>query len=151
MNSNLPTSTVIPKAARTFAGDRSMDIANAVRGLTAASAEPLLQARITFGAAVSNTRRVKIQVVNPDNKPCFGLFNVHVVIGLTESGGPGGVQTVTLVTGTTIASVVSHQYLHLLTDANGIIEFDLNVLTGTPRHVRVVAVSAVHQSGSMAF
>lgn len=107
-----------------------------MREAQAFSQLPQLQVHVRPGAEAANVRRFTLQVVNRRGRDCIGLFALLVVIGTTETGGPGGSQTVSVVSGATVQTIASNQAYVVMTGANGKAEIDVTVTGAGTRYVR---------------
>lgn len=92
------------------------------------------------GTTAANTRRFTMQVANRKRSACRGLYLLMTVWGTTEAGGPGGGQTVSVVTGSLAASLVANQTLVVMTDANGKAVVDVSIAGAATLYPRVAVV-----------
>lgn len=109
------------------------------RDASAANKTPLMHVRVSPGPEgehASDVRRVTLQVTNRRGSACRGCFALRIIVGTSASGGPGGAQTLTIVTGAMIASVAADQVIDVLTDADGRAVVDVEVAGAGVRFVR---------------
>ncbi len=94
-----------------------------------------------------NVRRLSFKVVDRLQEPWPGVWPVRLWISTTAGGGPSGVQTLAVVTGTLAATLAANQYIEVLTDATGLAEVDLGVTGAGTRFVRAFVVGLPDDGG----
>lgn len=107
---------------------------------------------ITFGdegALAANKRRVTIKVVDRLTRDWGGISHLRLVVGNNALGGPGGTQTVTVVTGTTVAAAVANQVVDVVTDNDGVVVIDIEVSGSGSRWVAAHIAGFVYVSEEM--
>jgi hypothetical protein len=110
-----------------------------------------VECRADVGAEVSNVRRITVQVVDRLGVEWPGIWPVRVWIATVDGGGPAGTNTLGVVTGTLVSTLISGQYIEGLTNASGVLEVDLTVTGAANRFVRAFVVGIPVQVAATTF
>ena len=113
--------------------------------------EPILQAVVTAGDEAANVRRFTIQVTNRQrfNRPCRYVVQIWVW-DAAYSGSPGA-QTLSVATGTLLATLAANETVQVITDTSGKAEVDVTIVGAASRVPHAVVLGKIHTSEAVAW
>lgn len=139
---------------RTVNGDIEIDdqdLSGFVRAVGEHFDTPVWKAKVTVNAETADTRRVRVQVADRLGRDEPGLFVLLVSFQALSGGPPGGTQTVSVVTGTSMSSLTSNALYLVRTNAGGLAELDLTVSGAGTRHVGVLVMGRQNPATAVVF
>lgn len=103
-----------------------------------------LKVIVSAGTPSGGACTFTLRVCNLNNQPCRGLYKLEVFVSETVGSGPGGDQTISVSTGTTLETLSPGLRWHILTNSEGTVVLTLTY-TGS-RAVNAAVVVAFESS-----
>lgn len=105
---------------------------------------PVVYWDVTAGAEGTNKRRITLQAKDRVNNPWKERFVCEFWLATASGGSPSATgNTYALVTGTLLQAVTANAHYRVLSDANGVVAFDLTIAGAATRYVATVSETSL--------
>lgn len=129
MSKPLAFNPTLPEAVHPEVRKKFRDIASIID-------QPLHKPGTDAATESANTRRVTVQMRNRRNEELQGPFIVNMWLSTTREGPPVSLgHTFTIISGEVLETIVAGSHYRIITDADGVIEFDLEIAGPATRYV----------------
>jgi hypothetical protein len=138
------TTNILPTVREVSTTPRPEELRDFTRSMRAFMDRNRAEVRVSYAAEAADVRRFTVQVVDRSGRAITkSLWTLMVMFGTNARGLPSGTQTVTLVTGTLIQTISTHQCVMVATDEYGKAEFDVEVTGAGTRYVTGVVLGEI--------